>query len=708
MDKSELIKSLADYDSRSEVVKVAIKDEEVRRLLFSLVEERARDKTLDIPMDDKRYSIRIDRELDILLNAMDAVSEIGAWDSQLVQPIIPSVIDLLDYEFYYTNERAAEIIASAVNRDSIELIRPAIPKLINLLEHREIIIEDTKIDNMDSVGNAQRALSAILLMDCESLKDAIPKMIKYAEDYGSDIKDILQYISEQNCELLKPVLPEIIEHLDNNEYIRIIGDIAQNDMEIVKPAIPTLMEQLDNQGFQEESSRVLGIIAERNVGYVQSAIPKLIKLLDSGDEWVRINTARSLKTISQQDETLIKDALIKRLDDIIDNVSLFDEVCHLMNTRHLYAYDMAFNAVNRNPNDPEALKALGEMIGVTVGRVEFDLSNKSQLKAREKSIEYFKKSAEIKPSFEIYKHIGFAYQLFEIDMADIPEGGERDGKIRQDLVRKSIYYYTKASELNPEDVKCRWYISVLNNRLGHHEDAISLMEELYQKDPDDTEISGRLADFYVDAAKRLGNEGEYYNAYNFLLKANNIEDIYPDTREELDQILEDENLKSKLKSQLNNLNSKNKTLTKERSEKFSEAGEMAYSECIEDTPELAPDAKSKLDEILAIGTLISKTNQEMEKAKGGQKKSGFLAKLGDMVSSAAKQGKSKVELYNLEKKKKSAITDFGEALWESHKSGDATLQELSDIWHAIEDIEQQIHENEEEIDNMNKLLNREF
>ncbi|RZB29482.1 MAG: hypothetical protein AEth_01117 [Candidatus Argoarchaeum ethanivorans] len=698
MDKSELIKSLADYDSRREVVKAAIKDEEVRRSLFSLVEERAINKTLDIPMD-YNGSMRIGRELDILLNAMDAVSEIGAWDSQLVQPIIPSVINLLDYEFYYTNKRAAEIIASAVNKDSIELIRPAIPKLTNLLEHREIIIEDTKIDNMDSVGNAQRALLFISVINCESLKDAIPKMMKYSDDYDSNIKDILQNISEQYCELLKPILPEIIEHLDNNEYIRIIGNVAQNDVETIKPAIPILIQQLDKPDFREESARVLGIIVEGNVGYVQSAIPKLIKLLDSSDEWVCVNAARSLKIVSQQDETLIR-----RLDSIIDNVSLFDEVCHLENTRDFYAYDLAFDAVNKNPNDPEALKAFGEMIGHNFNRFEFDLSTKSKLKAREKSIEYFKKSAEIKPTFETYEHIGSAYLLFWMDMGSAPEGGEIDGEIRQDLIRKSIYYSTKASELNPEDIECQLRIALNNNILRNYDEAISLLEELYQKDPDNHEVYGRLADFYVDAAKRLNEENNYYEAYEYLTKAKSIEDIYSSTREELDQMLEDENLKSKLKNQLNNLNSKIKTLTKERSEKFSESGEMAYSECIKDNPQLAPDAKTKLDEILAIDNLMSKTNQEMEKTKARKKKSGFLAKIGDAVSSTAKQGKLKVELYNLERKKKSAFTDFGEALWTSHKNGDDALQELSDIWQAIEKIEQQINKNEEEIENLNKYI----
>jgi len=159
-----------------------------------------------------------------------------------------------------------------------------------------------------------------------------------------------------------------------------------------------------------------------------------------------------------------------------------------------------------------------------------------------------------------------------------------------------------------------------------------------------------------------------------------------------------------VQTKISNLKSKTNHLTKDRTKKFSEAGEMAYLECIENAPELALYAQTELDDILAIDTLISKTNQEMEKAKGGKKKTGFLAKLGDKVSSVAKQGKLKVEFYNLERKKKSAITDFGEALWESHKSGDDALQELSDIWQAIEDIEQQIHENEEEIDNLNELL----
>lgn len=249
MNKSELIKALADYDSREDVVKVAIEDEKVRMLLFSLVEEQTDNKSLDIRMDDivtiSKHNKIFDKS-EILLNSMDTISDLGEWDSQLVQPVVPSIIHFLDYEYDPINRNAADIIVHAVNKDNVELISRAIPKLINLLEYHKIIIEDTTIDNGASVENAKRALLFISLIDCESLKDAIPKIMEYADDYGSNIKDILQTISEQNCDLLKPVLPEMIGHLNNTEYIQIVGDVAQNDVEIIKPAIPALMEQLDD------------------------------------------------------------------------------------------------------------------------------------------------------------------------------------------------------------------------------------------------------------------------------------------------------------------------------------------------------------------------------------------------------------------------------------------------------------------------------
>lgn len=704
MDKSELIKSLADYDSREEVVKVAIEDEEVRRLLFLLVEEQTDNKSLDIRMDDivtiSKENKIFDRS-ETLLNSMDAISDLGEWDSQLVQPVVPSIIHFLDYDYDPINGNAAKVIFHAVNKDNVELIGRAIPKLLNLLDYREYLIEGEKTDNRDSVSYAESALSCISILSSELLKDAVPVLIKYVDrDYPGMISVILKEISEENGELISPIISDIIERIDKNEHILIIGNVAKTDVEIIKPAIKPLIKQLDNPRFQETSLYVLGKIAQKKVELIQPAIPKLINLLDSGNEWVNFNTARTLKIISQQNETIVDDSIVEKLDEILDTVNLFDEITHLSPIHeHNYReyYNLALNSVNKNPDDPDALKAFGEVIIETYNNFEFDFSQKSTFISYEKGIEYFKKSAEIKSSFETYFRIGQAYSLLWMHMA-------KSGEVSQQLIKNSLYYYTKASELNPEDMDCQLNIALKNEMLGNHDEAISLLEESHRKALDNSEVSGKLAAFYIGAAKRLNEEKKYYEAYNFLLKANNIEDIYPGTREDIDQMLGDENLKSKLKSQLNNLNSINKTLAKERSEKFNEAGEIAYSECKENAPELAPDTQTKLDDILAIDTFISKTNQEMEKAKSGKKKSGFLAKLGDAVSSTAKQGKLKAELYNFKRKKNSAITDFGEALYESYKIGDDTLQELSDIWQAIGDIEQQIHKNEDEIDNLKELL----
>ena len=82
------------------------------------------------------------------------------------------------------------------------------------------------------------------------------------------------------------------------------------------------------------------------------------------------------------------------------------------------------------------------------------------------------------------------------------------------------------------------------------------------------------------------------------------------------------------------------------------------------------------------------------------KKSGFLAKLSDTIVSTAKHGKSKLDVYNLEQKKDRIITEFGSVLYNSHKKGDKTLEELSSIWQDINDIEQQISKNEGEIANL--------
>jgi len=577
MNKPEMIKLLYDYDTRKEVVKAAIEDETVRELLFSLVEERSKDKSLDISYDEyfrEPELKRIERELDILLNSMDAISGLGEWDSQLVQPIVPSIISFLDYEYDAINENAADIIVHAVNKDNVELISRAIPKLLNLLDYHEYSIEGQETSNHGSVVNAERALYFISFLRPESLEGAVPVLIKYIDsNLPGTISDMLKNISEQNGNLLIPIISDIIERVDKKEHISIIGNVAKYDVEIIKPAVKPLIEQLDNTEFQELSAYVLGIIAKKKVELVQPAMPKLIDLLSSDNEWVKINAARSLRIISQQNDNLIDKSTLKRLDDIIYGVNLFDEIVHSSPIENEFAYyDLALSAVNSNPNDPEALKALGEVIFKTYNLYQFDFSTKSNLRSQEKGIEYFLKSAEIRPTYETYQHIGRAYEF--CTMGNIEE------KKRQDYRMKCIYYHTKASELNPNDIYSNERISTLNHVLGNYEEAISLREDLYKKAPDDHDVSCRLASFYVEAAKRLNEEKKYHDAYNFLLKAKNIEDIYSDTRDELDQMLGDENLRAKLRSQINDLKKKNDALTKDATKKFREVGDVAYSECI--------------------------------------------------------------------------------------------------------------------------------
>ncbi|MCK5022124.1 MAG: HEAT repeat domain-containing protein, partial [Candidatus Pacebacteria bacterium] len=535
--------------------------------------------------------------------------------------MIPSIIGFLDYEYDAINEKAAEVILHAVNKDNIELISRAIPKLLHLLDYHEYSIEGQKVDNTKSVDNAERAFQFISVLAPELLKDSIPVLIKYIDrDYPDNISGILEQISNQNWELLIPIISDIIERVDKKEHISIIGNVAKYDVEIIKPAVKPLIEQLDNTEFQELSAYVLGIIAQKKVELVQPAMPKLINLLSSDNEWVKINAARSLRIISQQDDNLIDESTLERLDDIIYGVNLFDEIVHSSPIENEFAYyDLALSAVNSNPNDPEALKALGEVIFKTYNLYQFDFSTKSNLRAQEKGIEYFLKSAEIRPTYETYMHIGKAYEFCTM--------GPIGNKMRQDYRKKCIYFHTKASELNPNDIYCNIRSSVLNHVLGNYEEAISLMEELYERVPNESEVSMHLSDFYVDAAKRLIDKKEYYGAYNFLLKANNFEEFFDRTKEELDRMLGDENLRSKLRNQINDLKKKNEILTKDTTKKFSEIGDAAYSECTTNSYDLKEDSKTKLDEILAIDTLINKSNQDIVNIKNREQKSGFLSKL---------------------------------------------------------------------------------
>ena len=134
MKESEIIQLISDLDSREEVVKAAITDEKVRDILFSIIQKRAKDKSLNVPMGGQvateAESKRIDTELGIIDNVMDVVSRIAEQDPRLVQSIIPTIIRFLDYEFFFITEKVAKIIIYSPNNDNIELFAPAVPKLV--------------------------------------------------------------------------------------------------------------------------------------------------------------------------------------------------------------------------------------------------------------------------------------------------------------------------------------------------------------------------------------------------------------------------------------------------------------------------------------------------------------------------------------------------------------------------------------------------
>ena len=378
------------------------------------------------------------------------------------------------------------------------------------------------------------------------------------------------------------------------------------------------------------------------------------------------------------------------------NLELFEEGMNLLEGDLADAIDVLKKRIDENPNE----SILWYCMGKAYAKIGDDL----------KSLEYYDRAIELEPiNFLAWKEKGLllsnknpheAIKCFDksIELHEDANFWYFKGIILANLGehKEAVYCLSEALEVEYEFIQDWHYVAwyqkgVSLYKLAEYEEAITCFNKAIEIDPN-------TEDAWVGKGKSLLKLGKTDESERCLDVINKIKDSKPELNEECGTNEET------IRKQIFPLNSEINRLTKDRIKKFSEAGELAYSECIENAPELSPDAKNKLDDILAIDTLISRTNQEMEKAKGGQKKSGFFGKLGDAVTSTAKQGKLKVELYNLERKKNSAITDFGEALWGSYKSGDDTFQELSDVWHAISDIEQQIHKNEEEIDNLNELL----
>lgn len=165
-----------------------------------------------------------------------------------------------------------------------------------------------------------------------------------------------------------------------------------------------------------------------------------------------------------------------------------------------------------------------------------------------------------------------------------------------------------------------------------------------------------------------------------------------------------EDEKKEITRKINKLKSEIKHLDKDHNEKFSAAGQIAYSEYVKNKPSQPPTVTAKWDKIQDIDTLIAKNKQDLNELAQREKKSGFLAKLSDTIVSTAKHGKLKLDVHNLERKKDHIITEFGSVLYDSHKRGDNTLEVLSSIWQNIDDIELQISKNEGEIAKLQKYL----
>lgn len=180
--------------------------------------------------------------------------------------------------------------------------------------------------------------------------------------------------------------------------------------------------------------------------------------------------------------------------------------------------------------------------------------------------------------------------------------------------------------------------------------------------------------------------------------------IHEDEKKEITRKINNEDEKKEITRKISEFESKIKHLDNERNKKFNDAGGIAYKEYQKNKPDQPPAVKAKWDEILDIDSLISRNKQDLSGLKQREKKTGFLAKLGDSITSTAKSGKLKLDVHNLERKKDGVITEFGRVLYDSHKEGNSTLEELAAIWYEIADIERQIGKNEEEIASLRKYV----
>jgi HEAT repeat protein len=125
-----------------------------------------------------------------------------------------------------------------------------------------------------------------------------------------------------NPALVKPYAKDFIAALDDeNEVIKtnatyILGHIGKEDAELVKEIIPRLIESLKNDPIlKENAAYALALIGINNPDLIKDAIPLLLGLLRDSREEVRATSACALGATCNPEA-------LKSLKDLIDDGSL--------------------------------------------------------------------------------------------------------------------------------------------------------------------------------------------------------------------------------------------------------------------------------------------------------------------------------------------------------------------------------------------------
>ncbi len=239
----------------------------------------------------------------------------------------------------------------------------------------------------------------------------------------------------------------------------------------------------------------------------------------------------------------------------------------------------------------------------------------------------------------------------------------------------------------------------LQKSLKMYDQVISMYEELNKEDILKSNLP--LNDAYEQAKKNIvayGLFGSVRRDKSGALVNRISNEEFMEKKKMMRLKLTEEEIREKRQK----LESDIKSLKQERNKKYNEAGKIAYTKYKNNEPNFTgvSDVRVKWYAILAIDSEINKINREIETLNSREKKSGFFAKMGDLISTTAKQGKSKIDLYSLGKKKDNAITEFGEQLHIDHRKGTITLEELSSTWQGVGELEKQINAKEDEISHL--------